>query len=201
MRSDYQPLHSPTAYGPGYSAERALPLPQNLPQQVAEPIRRHSSQYEDPSRAYNGYAPRDAIMKQDPGLEQRPQPDVMRPNSTGHHPLHRPRPVDEMRPVYDHPAMSNGSLSTAPYMPPPPQYGPERAYYEPAMSEAPREHMQYPIEFTSSSSSGQKKRSARTTQACEACRHAKAKCTDPKPCQGCVEKNIDCKYDPPPPKQ
>lgn len=198
MRSEYN-MHSPTTYGGrAYDpVDRALPAPLGPPLPPGEPHRRHSNHYDDASRAYNGY-PRD--MKPEPALEQRPHIDPLRPNSTGHHPIHR-RPVEDMRPPYDHHSMSNGSMAS-PY-PPPPQAYPERPYYtEPtSLSEIPREPMGYPIEISTSSSSTQKKRSARTTQACEACRHAKAKCTDPKPCQGCQEKGIECKYDPPPPKQ
>lgn len=214
MRGEYSHSvhspHSPPAYDARYGPDRSLPPPPPPPPrlgppplpQLGEPIRRHSNQYDELSRTYNGYDHRDSPLKQDPSLDQRSQIDLIRPNSTGHHPMHHPRP-DDRRPPYDHPSVSNGSLSATPqYMPPPPPQYPERPYYEPAMSEPPREQMGFPIEvgYSTTSSSSQKKRSARTTQACEACRHAKAKCTDPKPCQGCVEKQIECKYDPPPPK-
>ena len=33
-----------------------------------------------------------------------------------------------------------------------------------------------------------------SVQACDACRAAKAKCTDLKPCQGCADKRIECKF-------
>lgn len=173
-RVEYHQLHSPTAYDARYDPGRALPIPgipPGPPPQPEGPPRRHSdyNNHADPrSRPYeyNGPGPRDTIMKQDPSLEQRPQLDVMRPNSTGHHPMHQHRrPVDDMRP-YDHPNVTNGSLSATTQYMPPPQY-PDRPYYEPPMSEGPREPI-YPIEvgFTSSSSSTQKKRSARTTQVC-----------------------------------
>jgi hypothetical protein len=44
------------------------------------------------------------------------------------------------------------------------------------------------------------KKTPRTSQACEACRQAKAKCTDPKPCVACTDKGIECKWEPPAPK-
>ncbi|KFY31510.1 hypothetical protein V493_01039 [Pseudogymnoascus sp. VKM F-4281 (FW-2241)] len=50
-----------------------------------------------------------------------------------------------------------------------------------------------PLEYMGVASS-QKKRTPRTMMACDACRAAKAKCTDPKPCQGCTDKDIECKF-------
>jgi hypothetical protein len=67
------------------------------------------------------------------------------------------------------------------YEQPPPDYRPPEIY----------------AEFTGNVTSTQKKKAPRTSQACEACRIAKAKCGDPKPCAGCLEKGIPCKYDPP----
>ncbi|KFY97310.1 hypothetical protein V500_02151 [Pseudogymnoascus sp. VKM F-4518 (FW-2643)] len=64
------------------------------------------------------------------------------------------------------------------------------AYGDPAIEQNPNWSL-IPTEYTASS----RKREPRTTLACEACRAAKMKCTDPKPCKGCTEKNIDCKYE------
>lgn len=38
-------------------------------------------------------------------------------------------------------------------------------------------------------------------QACESCRQLKAKCDENKPCKNCTDKNINCQYRDPAPKQ
>ncbi|EPE10638.1 c6 zinc finger domain containing protein [Ophiostoma piceae UAMH 11346] len=56
----------------------------------------------------------------------------------------------------------------------------------------------YPI--TAFAAAG-KKKAQRASQACDSCRTLKAKCDEMKPCKNCREKNIDCKYRDPIPKQ
>lgn len=46
-----------------------------------------------------------------------------------------------------------------------------------------------------------KKKAQRASQACDSCRSLKAKCDETKPCKNCREKNIECKYRDPIPKQ
>ncbi|KNB18575.1 hypothetical protein FOXG_16083 [Fusarium oxysporum f. sp. lycopersici 4287] len=51
-----------------------------------------------------------------------------------------------------------------------------------------------------SSSGPAKKKNNRASQACDSCRHLKAKCDEMKPCRTCKEKRVDCKYRDPVPK-
>ncbi|RKK68883.1 hypothetical protein BFJ68_g18473, partial [Fusarium oxysporum] len=45
-----------------------------------------------------------------------------------------------------------------------------------------------------------KKKNNRASQACDSCRHLKAKCDEMKPCRTCKEKGVECKYRDPVPK-
>ncbi|EXL39305.1 hypothetical protein FOCG_18076 [Fusarium oxysporum f. sp. radicis-lycopersici 26381] len=51
-----------------------------------------------------------------------------------------------------------------------------------------------------SSSGPAKKKNNRASQACDSCRHLKAKCDEMKPCRTCTEKGVECKYREPMPK-
>ncbi|KPA36251.1 hypothetical protein FLAG1_10993, partial [Fusarium langsethiae] len=51
-----------------------------------------------------------------------------------------------------------------------------------------------------SSSVPAKKKNTRASQACDNCRHLKAKCDEMKPCRTCEEKRVECKYRDPVPK-
>ncbi|KFZ17341.1 hypothetical protein V501_01777 [Pseudogymnoascus sp. VKM F-4519 (FW-2642)] len=102
-------------------------------------------------------------------------------------------------PPNDHPPQSQ-----AHYIPPPQQLpqqplSPEQYGYDMYDQNGEGTQTLYAAEYTVVSRA-QTKRTQRTSQACKACRDAKARCTDSKPCQGCVEKDINCIYDPPPPK-
>lgn len=47
----------------------------------------------------------------------------------------------------------------------------------------------------------EKRKATRASQACDNCRQMKAKCDEQKPCQGCKDKVLECRYrDPPLPK-
>ncbi|KAH7187861.1 hypothetical protein BKA60DRAFT_665037 [Fusarium oxysporum] len=50
------------------------------------------------------------------------------------------------------------------------------------------------------SSGPAKKKNNRASQACDSCRHLKAKCDEMKPCRTCKEKSVECKYREPVPK-
>ncbi|EXA30532.1 hypothetical protein FOVG_18100 [Fusarium oxysporum f. sp. pisi HDV247] len=57
-----------------------------------------------------------------------------------------------------------------------------------------------PLYSFCSSSVPAKKKKTRASQACDSCRHSKAKCDEMKPCRTCKEKGVECKYRDPVPK-
>ncbi|ROV96468.1 hypothetical protein VSDG_05439 [Cytospora chrysosperma] len=144
-------------------------------------------------------------------------PQLRRPNSTGNGP-EQPLPpppshggphpqghMEERRhmsydngpaPMYRHPTyppppqtpLSHPSAPPTPYEQtsmygPPPPMGPDGPY---------------PITYAAASG---KRKSQRASQACESCRQLKAKCDENKPCKNCTDKNINCSYRDPAPKQ
>ncbi|KFY42362.1 hypothetical protein V494_02450 [Pseudogymnoascus sp. VKM F-4513 (FW-928)] len=181
-----------------------LPRPQRPlsgPRQHYEPEnqRRHSQAH--PFDSYGTPGPRDPAIKPDPNEPS--QLSNSRPHSEGHRgevhgsiPPGDPR-VQPMRP-YDHtpaPPQAPQHYIPQPQQSPihPPRPGQlsfdNNSMYEQNGEGVPGVAYEYAGVATT-----QKKRTPRTTMACDACRAAKAKCTDPKPCQGCTDKGIECKY-------
>ncbi|KAI9054108.1 hypothetical protein LZ554_001279 [Drepanopeziza brunnea f. sp. 'monogermtubi'] len=160
---------------------------------------------------------RDPMVKRDPSDEP-PQP--YRPSSTGadhnvnpspHHDGHvRPpyvAPYDPARnqqyPPQPYPQPIQSPMSaTEPYHPsygapglPPPQPGPPR--------ENPYSTVSYPLSTPARQDSNNvRKKAQRAAQACDSCRTLKAKCDEGRPsCSTCKEKQQECRYRDPPPKQ
>ncbi|KAI0012338.1 hypothetical protein F4779DRAFT_626040 [Xylariaceae sp. FL0662B] len=162
---------------------------------------------------FSPYPPRDPVVKRDPA-EETSLPQLRRPNSTGNavdglppvphgssHPNHQP-PEDPRRHMsYDSgPPMPH---SPALYRQPPQSYHPpptpvaQHHQYESAHVYGATAPMYPTLEIQAST----KRKAQRASQACDSCRHLKAKCDETKPCKNCREKNVPCKYRDPPAKQ
>ncbi|KFY59113.1 hypothetical protein V497_04497 [Pseudogymnoascus sp. VKM F-4516 (FW-969)] len=188
-------------------SQATLPRPQRRLSGARQHYEQDNTRRHSQAHLFDSYGtpgPRDPAIKPDPN--EPPPLHHSRPHSEGHRSeAHANIPpsdlrVQTMRP-YDHPqAQPQGPQHYIPqpqqsplHPPRPGQLGFEgNGMYEQNGGEG---TPGVPFEYTGvSSSSSQKKRTPRTTMACDACRAAKAKCTDPKPCQGCNDKGIECKY-------
>ncbi|KAJ0120255.1 hypothetical protein J7T55_001112 [Diaporthe amygdali] len=164
-----------------------------------------------------GYQPqsRESMVKRESDDVTLPQ--LRRPNSTGNGPEqplppppphagpHPPGHMEERRHMsYDNgpgPQMYRHQTYPPPPptplpphpQPPPTPYDQSPMYPPPMGPDGP-----YPITTYTAAS---KRKSQRASQACESCRQLKAKCDENKPCKNCTDKNINCQYRDPAPKQ
>jgi hypothetical protein len=161
-----------------------------------------------PPPPYGG--PRDTMVKRDPS-EDTPQHQY-RPNSTGNGPDHNvnaPHHEAPGRPY--HPPYDPAQVRAQPYPPyPPPPHSPMSAtepynhpVYGPSGLPPPRDQyssVSYPS--VRATNEQVRKKAQRAAQACDSCRTLKAKCDEGRPaCGSCKEKNMECRYRDPPPKQ
>ncbi|KAK2670062.1 Zn(2)-C6 fungal-type DNA-binding domain, partial [Fusarium oxysporum f. sp. vasinfectum] len=167
--------------------------------------------------ASNGL-PIPAVRPRDPPVKRGRTEDGHQPNSTGHAsegmlstPHHPPTSLPPPPPpgAYPDNPPRHMNYQGAPYMPP--TLGDYRA---PSFLPPTSVHHQTPYEqhggypsishepfYSVYSSSGPaKKKNNRASQACDSCRHLKAKCDEMKPCRTCKEKGVECKYRDPVPK-
>ncbi|CAK7238237.1 hypothetical protein SEUCBS140593_010463 [Sporothrix eucalyptigena] len=120
-----------------------------------------------------------------------------------------PSPSQQVPPLQPHLGQQPSPQQQQPPPPPPPQ-----ALLQPQHFEQPQQTPQpmfnhapsvpppsgdilYPLAYATAG----KKKAQRASQACDSCRSLKAKCDETKPCKNCREKNIECKYRDPIPKQ
>jgi hypothetical protein len=220
--------HGPPHYAPSLDGSAGAPTPGANPSPpIPTPLddRRHSHAETDPygrtpstpnHHSLYPFSLRDTI-KRDPGDDgpqphPQPQPSVARrPQSTNGGdgiPPTTPNTIPPPSPYADGPHRHMSALDTGahmnqyrppPYpapnsMPHPPQPPPYEGY---PGSHAPPEPM-YSVYPTSVSNT--KRKATRASQACDSCRSLKAKCDETKPCKGCREKGLECKYRDPIPK-
>ncbi|KAI3573326.1 hypothetical protein IWW34DRAFT_810698 [Fusarium oxysporum f. sp. albedinis] len=188
--------------------------PQHPPQQ------QHAQQHPRPPPSpahptdyrYPLYGPRDPPVKR--GRTE----DGHQPNSTGHAsegmlstPHHPPTSLPPPPPPGAYPDNPSRHMNYEGVPSMPPTLGDYRApSFLPATSvphQTPYEqHGGYssishePFSSVYSSSGPAKKKNNRASQACDSCRHLKAKCDEMKPCRTCKEKGVKCKYRDPVPK-
>ncbi|EXL39184.1 hypothetical protein FOCG_18203 [Fusarium oxysporum f. sp. radicis-lycopersici 26381] len=188
--------------------------PQHPPQQ------QHAQQHPrpPPSPAHPTDYPYPPYGPGDPPVKRGRTEDGHQPNSTGHAsegmlstPHHPPTSLPPPPPPGAYPDNPPRYMNYegAPSMPPtlgdyrapsflPPTFVPHQTPYE--------QHRGYPSiphePFYSvySLSGSAKKKNNRASQACDSCRHLKAKCDEMKPCRTCKEKGVECKYRDPVPK-
>ncbi|RYC80402.1 hypothetical protein BFJ63_vAg16714 [Fusarium oxysporum f. sp. narcissi] len=188
--------------------------PQHPPQQ------QHAQQHPPPppSPAHPTDYPYPPYGPRDPPVKRGRTEDGHQPNSTGHAsegmlstPHHPPTSLPPPPPPGAYPDNPPRYMNYegAPSMPPtlgdyrapsflPPTFVPHQTPYE--------QHRGYPSiphePFYSvySLSGSAKKKNNRASQACDSCRHLKAKCDEMKPCRTCKEKGVECKYRDPVPK-
>lgn len=160
--------------------------------------------------SYVGAREAASMVKRDPSDEP-PQPQY-RPASTGttgDHNVHPgPQPLPQHNEAYARPHSSfephGRPQSYAPFQPPPtnPQ-SPMSATeaYHPQSFTGQRDP--YPtVSYPSNGNSNKPRKAQRAAQACDQCRALKAKCDEGRPsCSSCREKNSECRYRDPPPKQ
>ncbi|KAK7571547.1 hypothetical protein V3481_018759 [Fusarium oxysporum f. sp. vasinfectum] len=188
--------------------------PQHPPQQ------QHAQQHPPPppSPAHPTDYPCPPYGPRDPPVKRGRTEDGHQPNSTGHAsegmlsiPHHPPTSLPPPPPpgAYPDNPPRHMNYEGAPSMPPtlgdyrapsflPPTSVPHQTPYEqhggyPSISHE-------PFYGVYSSSGPAKKKNNRASQACDSCRHLKAKCDEKKPCRTCKEKGVECKYRDPVPK-
>lgn len=140
------------------------------------------------------------VVKRDPSDE--PPPLQYRPPSTG--------TAQELPPAAQH-HHDGGGRYLPPFEPRPPyptSFPPPQSplsateQYHPQFPGPPRETYSTVTYPTNPQGGKPPKKATRAAQACDSCRNLKAKCDEGRPsCSSCKEKNIECRYRDPPPKQ
>ncbi|ERS95930.1 hypothetical protein HMPREF1624_07464 [Sporothrix schenckii ATCC 58251] len=192
-QQDHSPQYRPSSYPPATtpaSMSHAQPPPPPIQQQPLMPLQHHP----------HGPPP---LQPQQPSPTQQPPPPQP-------HPLQHPQQSPQQQQQMSHPAPpAPPSAPPAAQQQQPPQLQPHYEQQPPppaqqqtpmfshASGPPPSADILYPLAYAAAG----KKKAQRASQACDSCRSLKAKCDETKPCKNCREKNIECKYRDPIPKQ
>ncbi|TLD10428.1 hypothetical protein PgNI_06223 [Pyricularia grisea] len=210
----YSPRESPGGGGGGgvkRDPEEHLPHPNNRRQNSTgnapepHPVTPHGL----PAHGMQAQSPAPPPPSQHPQPPHRPQHQQPLPQ--------QPPPMDDRRqPSFDNgqsgPVFRQQQSYAPPPPPPPPPQTHNHAHIQSPYEQSPTHNMystpyqsnqEYsPYGSTSSVTTGkQRPKHQRASQACDRCRHLKAKCDEQKPCKNCKEKNEPCNYKEPIVKQ
>ncbi|CAK7211799.1 hypothetical protein SBRCBS47491_001242 [Sporothrix bragantina] len=201
------PPHQQHSHGPMHPAAPP-PVPSQQPPQSSTPLpnlqQGANAQFRTPSYPQTN-TPVTMSHPPPPPPQQQPLQTLL--------PMQQQQPPPPQQQHLPSPSQPHLSQQPSPQQhqqpPPPPPPPPAQSHYEQAQQTPqpmfnhapsvppPSADIMYPLAYAAAG----KKKAQRASQACDSCRSLKAKCDETKPCKNCREKNIECKYRDPIPKQ